>query len=288
MLTLSKALLLFIVLSIVKAFACSPHYQVIEKSNHQIHLLEFDPASCKVVSVRANQDSTLKSEVSTLVSLHHAIAGINGGFFHLDNNGVATPAGALKINNEWLGLMHIPRAAIGWGDHNQKALVDRIVTKGQKSQKVEVKPLLDASSTSKKTWQGFPFIVGGTPLLLKNGTAMTNHRSEKTNRSFIEERHARTAFCIKDPHHWLFIVSAHTKAPYRQYTDHIVEGLTIEELTKFLQAQGCKDAINLDGGGSSTLVFEGKVRNTPAGDMDDIFQLFHERPVSDAILLLPH
>ena len=269
------------------AFAAdSINYQVIEKNNHQIHLLEFDPTVYKMISVRADGDLQ-KSPVSEIVKENGAIAGINGGFFHLDKQGRATPAGALKIRDQWLGFAKIPRGAIGWNELNSKALVDRIVTKRGKKQIVEVIPQIDNSQTSQKVWQNFSYVVGGVGLLLKNGQAIVNHANEKALASFWHERHARTAICIKDAHHWMFVVSAHTKIPYREYTDQISEGLTLKELTHFLQEQGCKEAINLDGGGSSTLVYENKVRNTPAGDMDDIFHLFHERPVHDAILLMP-
>ncbi len=262
------------------------HHHVVTKGGHQIHLLEFDPTLYKVVPVRANQDELQKSTVSALVSEHQAIAGINGGYFHLTQQGQAIPAGALKIKEQWLGQARLGRGAIGWNENNTDVLVDRIITKKNDTATVVI-PLLDKSPQAKKAWQNFTYIVGGTPLLIKNGKAIALPQSEKVLNSFLNERHARTAICVKDPHHWVFVVSAHTKIPYRQYTSEIAEGFTISELTAFLQSQGCRDALNLDGGGSSTLVYENKVQNVPAGDMDDIFHLFHERAVSDAILLMP-
>ncbi len=265
------------------------HYQLIEKNGHQIHLLEVDPDEYQLISVRAQNDSE-REEVSSLVKKHGALAGINGGFFHLTKEGVARPAGVLKVDNQWLGFAKLPRGAIGWDTKNGNVLVDRIVTKRiekNAASTAEVLPQLETSNFSKKTWQEFPYIVGGIPVLLKNGKAITNHSVEKTINSFLDERHARTAICVKENHHWVLMVSAHTKEAYRQYTDKAVEGLTIPELTQFLQELGCVNAINLDGGGSSTLVIDGNVMNTPAGDMDELFHLFHERPVSDAILVLP-
>ena len=43
------------------------------------------------------------------------------------------------------------------------------------------------------------------------------------------------------------------------------EGLSLYELAEFLRSQGAVTAYNLDGGGSSTMVFNGQVVNTPAG-----------------------
>lgn len=263
------------------------HYSRIDKAGHQIHLLEVDLNHYKIISVRAKDNEQQKSEVSALVKQYGATAGINGGFFHLNENGVASPAGALKIDNQWLGYSQIPRGAIGWSSESG-VLVDRIIIKkNTQKNNIEVKPLLDNSSASKKAWQAFDYIVGGIPLLIKNGKVITDHTSEKSSKAFLEERHARTAICIKDPTHWIFVASSHTKAPYRQYTHEIVEGLTIKELSDFLLSLGCFDAINLDGGGSTTLVYQNKIMNSPAGDMDDIVHLFHERQVHDAILVLP-
>ena len=38
-------------------------------------------------------------------------------------------------------------------------------------------------------------------------------------------------------------------------------GLTLEEFSAELVKLGCENAMNLDGGGSATLWFEGKIRN---------------------------
>jgi exopolysaccharide biosynthesis protein len=61
-------------------------------------------------------------------------------------------------------------------------------------------------------------------------------------------------------------------------------GLAILELAKLMQDLGCIDAINLDGGGSSTLWIKGKVINNTIGDVDESNGLNIERPVSDAII----
>ncbi len=265
------------------------HYQVIDKDQHQIHLLEVDRRYNNVISVMADKEPLQKQEVSSFVKQDDAIAGINAGFFHLDKEGKAKAAGALKIDNKWIGYAHLPRAAIGWNKNNNKVLVDRIITIQKKrgdKQLIEVMPQIDKSPASVKAWQQFDYIVGGIPLLIKNSKVIENHSPEKTSLSFLNDRHARTAICIKDDNHWLLLVASHTKQPYRSYTQEIVEGLTIAELTQVLQNLGCQQAINLDGGGSSTLVFEQTIKNSPAGDMDDIFHVFHERLVHDALLVV--
>ena len=57
-------------------------------------------------------------------------------------------------------------------------------------------------------------------------------------------------------------------------------GMTLDELARLLVEFGAVEAINLDGGGSTTMVLRGEVVNKPS-DREG------ERPVSDAILVLP-
>ena len=62
-------------------------------------------------------------------------------------------------------------------------------------------------------------------------------------------------------------------------------GLTLEELAAVLTALGCETAINLDGGGSTTLISGGRMRNRPRGDWET--PEVGGRPVATALLFLP-
>lgn len=62
-------------------------------------------------------------------------------------------------------------------------------------------------------------------------------------------------------------------------------GLTLEELASLLAGLGCDTALNLDGGGSTTLVADGGLRNRPRADYGQPEP--GGRPVSTALLLLP-
>ncbi|RVU18935.1 sporulation domain-containing protein [Streptomyces antnestii] len=57
-------------------------------------------------------------------------------------------------------------------------------------------------------------------------------------------------------------------------------GLSIPESAAVAKALGLRDAINLDGGGSTTMVVDGQVINVPSDATG-------ERPVGDALLILP-
>ena len=55
-------------------------------------------------------------------------------------------------------------------------------------------------------------------------------------------------------------------------------GMTLQELADYMLSLGATDAMNLDGGGSTTMYLDGKVVNTPS-DKEG------ERKVSDAMVV---
>ena len=57
-------------------------------------------------------------------------------------------------------------------------------------------------------------------------------------------------------------------------------GMTLEMLAEVLLEFGAVDAMNLDGGGSTTMVIHNGIVNRPSDQTG-------ERPVSDAILVFP-
>lgn len=62
-------------------------------------------------------------------------------------------------------------------------------------------------------------------------------------------------------------------------------GLTLGELAEMMAALGCLTALNLDGGGSTSLICEGRLRNT-ARESHGV-QLPHGRAVSTAVVFSP-
>jgi len=55
-------------------------------------------------------------------------------------------------------------------------------------------------------------------------------------------------------------------------------GMTLDELARHLVGLGCLEAMNLDGGGSTTLWFDGQVRNRPCDG--------YERTVANSVLVV--
>jgi hypothetical protein len=108
-------------------------------------------------------------------------------------------------------------------------------------------------------------IVGGGPRLVEKGKvaqAAENLAHEKT-------RHPRTAVASTKSGKLLFVT-----VDGRQSSSI---GMTIAELAAELVALGAVEAVNLDGGGSTAMVVQGRVRNSPSDGS--------ERPVSDGLLI---
>ena len=92
------------------------------------------------------------------------------------------------------------------------------------------------------------------PALIENGKVSVDSDDE-VGRAMASN--PRTAIGIKSDGTYLFVVSDGR-------TDES-EGLSLLELAQFMQTLGAETAYNLDGGGSSTMVFNGSVVNTPTG-----------------------
>lgn len=83
----------------------------------------------------------------------------------------------------------------------------------------------------------------------------------------------RTAIGIVEPLHYVFVVSdGRTEES---------QGLSLYELAEFMHSLGVVTAYNLDGGGSSTLYFNGQVINSPTSSGKSI----KERRVSDIVYI---
>lgn len=130
-----------------------------------------------------------------------------------------------------------------------------------------------AQETPLNPWPSMEFVVGGTPMLLREGEFVQDFGPERVPENFVMQRHPRTAMGVRADGTWVLVV-----VDGRRPTLSI--GMTLAELAQLMKSLGCKDALNLDGGGSSTMYLYGQVVNIPS-------DLAGERPVSDAILVLP-
>lgn len=115
-------------------------------------------------------------------------------------------------------------------------------------------------------------IVAGVPRLVRNGQVDVTWQEEKSSKSFFETKHPRTAVALlKNGKFLMMTVDGRSESS---------GGIGLEDLAKLLVEFGAVDAMNLDGGGSTTMFLDGKVVNHPS-DKEG------ERKVSDALLVFP-
>ena len=122
-------------------------------------------------------------------------------------------------------------------------------------------------------WRKATGIVTGWPRLLRGGQMDINLQQEGVSVEFAETWHPRTAIGrLSDGRILLLTVDG------RQPT--LSSGMSLVMLAKLLEDYGAIEALNLDGGGSTTMFIRGVVVNSPSDKTG-------ERPVSDALLLFP-
>ncbi|MGH7469699.1 MAG: phosphodiester glycosidase family protein [Longimicrobiales bacterium] len=113
--------------------------------------------------------------------------------------------------------------------------------------------------------------VGGFPWLLRNGQQVLGAQPGVPP-DFGERRHPRTAIGFTRDGSALLVVVDGRRPRYS-------DGMTLPELTDLLVRLGAVDALNLDGGGSSSLAIRGRVRNSPSDSAG-------ERAVGNALTLV--
>lgn len=93
-------------------------------------------------------------------------------------------------------------------------------------------------------------VVAGFPALLRGG-AVVGDLELATRPEFAGERHPRTAigFDVSENRLWLVVLEGRREG--------VSEGMTLPELVDLFHALGAGEAINFDGGGSSTMVIRG-------------------------------
>ena len=182
---------------------------------------------------------------SNMAEEHAAILAINGDYYGAQERGYVIRNGILYRDTPGSGdvLCVYPDGSM------------RIIDPSE----VSAPELLEQN-----VWHAFSFGPG----LVENGTVLIDSAAE-VGRSMASN--PRTAIGITKDQHYLLVVSdGRTEAS---------EGLSLYELALFMSELGVETAYNLDGGGSSTMVFNGSVVNQPTTGG----QIIRERKVSDII-----
>jgi Phosphodiester glycosidase len=124
-------------------------------------------------------------------------------------------------------------------------------------------------------------IVGGGPRLLAGGRARVRAAAEGFSPlsepsfygSFVAARQPRTLAGLRSDGTLLLVTVDGRRAGWSA-------GVSLPEAARVMRALGARDALNLDGGGSTAMTIRGRVVSRPSDAAG-------ERPVSDALVVLP-
>ncbi len=108
------------------------------------------------------------------------------------------------------------------------------------------------------------------PALVRDG-AVSVRADQEVGRAMASN--PRTAIGMIDPLHYVFVTADGRTSES--------EGLSLSELAAFMQRLGVRNAYNLDGGGSTTMYFNGEIINNPTTNGRSI----KERKVSDIVYI---
>ncbi|MBE8719848.1 hypothetical protein C4F40_03785 [Sphingobacterium sp. Ka21] len=228
------------------------HFQDLFESEQEINIIEVDLTKY-IKKLKLAGISSGKKLTSTFAQESKALIAINGGFFNVQNGGAVD---FIKIDNKVINTTVKPSARA-----NSYFAFDR-----KKSY------ILDATQHPSAE-KNYPNILLSGPLLLLEGT-----RVELNANPFNDNRHPRTAIAKKGNKLIIFTVDG------RNSQSH---GLNLNELAYLFQWYGCDHAMNLDGGGSTTMYIKGQpdhgVVNYPSDNK--IFDHQGERAVANIIYI---
>lgn len=223
-----------------------------------VNLIEIDPDKGMKAGIAI---SDAMKNTSRIASEHHALAAINGSYFDMQRgNSVCF----LKVGRQVIDTTTINEFKLR-------------VTGAVYERKGKMKLIHWNRQVEKKYKRKVGTILASGPLLLKDGRVCDWSLCGK---DFVRAKHPRSAVCMTKDGKILF-VTVNGRFPGR------AEGMNIPELAHLLRVLGGKDALNLDGGGSTTLWLSGAPENGVVNYPCDNKRFDHagERGVSNIIYI---
>lgn len=191
----------------------------------------------------------ITEKTSTIAADNNAIFAINGDYYGFRDDGVI-------IRNGTLYRDVVARTSMGFSSDGYMKIFDE-----------------NSVSSSELLSSGIIDTFSFGPALVQNGVVATDFSNVMVDGNFgnrtIDEANPRTGIGMIDKNHFVFVIVDGRSSGYSK-------GMTLTEFASTFKKLGCTEAYNLDGGGSSTMYFMGRVVNNPLGKGN-------ERGVSDII-----
>lgn len=221
--------------------------------NTYIYIADVEVSSSEYLRTALAKDTfgtNVTENTSTIAKNNDAILAINGDYYGANSKGYVIKNG--------ISYRESVRSDTNYDD---LVIYDDGSFKIINEKDVSVSELLSSGVT-----QLFAF----GPTLINDGQIVISQNTEVAKSM---NSNPRTAIGIIDKNHYLFVVS-----DGRTSTS---SGLSLYELATIMNKYGCEIAYNLDGGGSSTMYFNGNIINNPTTSGNSI----KERAVSDIVYI---
>ncbi|WP_117275865.1 phosphodiester glycosidase family protein [Streptococcus intermedius] len=221
-------------------------------SNTKVYIADITVSSPKYLKTALAQNTygnNVTAKTSVTAATNNAILAINGDFYGANTTGYVIRNGVVYRNTVREDASNGDLAIYKDGSFG-------IVYENDVSAEDLVK-------------NGVVNLLAFGPTLVNNGKITVSSNSE-VGQSMASN--PRTAIGIIDKNHYVIVVSDGRTSES--------QGLSLYQLAQVMKSYGVKTAYNLDGGGSSTLYFNGKVVNKPTTN-----GTISERAVSDIVYI---
>ena len=182
--------------------------------------------------------TNIVEDTSDIAAAYDAVFAINGDYYGFRDSGIVIRNGVLYRDDG-------ARTGLAIYADGTMEVYDETTTTGQ--------VLLDAG-----VWNTLSF----GPALLDDGVIPDGIEDVEVDTNIgnhsIQGDQPRTGIGIIDANHFVFVVVDGRSTGYS-------EGVTMTEFAEIFQRLGATEAYNLDGGGSSTMYFDGELVNNPLG-----------------------
>ncbi len=225
----------------------------LEKNDTTVHVADVvvdDPAYLKTAFADHAYGKNVTAKTSETADAVNAILAINGDYYGARESGYVIKEGQVYRDEPVAGqedLVIYEDGSFGVINESEVSAVDLVA-------------------------EGVVNLLSFGPALVKDGAVAVSLNAEVAKSM---TSNPRTAIGIISEGHYVFVVSDGR-------TDES-EGLSLYELADIMCDLGCETAYNLDGGGSSTMVFNGAIVNVPTGGGHG--SRSGERSVSDIVYI---
>ena len=225
----------------------------VRKNNTTVYVADVKLSDSSYLKTALAYDSfgtNVTEATSSMATNNNAILAVNGDYYGADRSGYVIKNGVI-YRNTVRSDSEYPDLAV-YKDGSFKIIYETEVT---------AEELLA---------DGVVNLFAFGPSLVENGEISVDKNTEVRQ---AMTKNPRTAIGIVDKNHYILVVS--------DGRTNESEGLSLYELAEVLKEYGATTAYNLDGGGSSTMYFNGNIVNNPTTNGHNI----SEREVSDIVYI---